>query len=209
MKIKHLSAITDKDDLVCEYNLTFSPNKSIHVLHGDAALSMTMFLASFTGDYSAFPDYPSAILHSEVTVGQSNYRLCVLHEEQGMRISANFDTERFRPNHRDTDRYVHHIEQLDRTENNLFFGGRVKYTALPRGESTRILFGFENWLTNLERQAHHSEKPLYIVDLLDYLDDSIDLAPLFDRLANLHREVFLTCYTKKEITHPRAEMIFV
>ena len=209
MKIKYLHALTaDEDDFVCEYRLNFCQSKSIHVMCGNQANLMLSFLASFLGDYSAFPSYPTAVLHSEVSLDGCDYRLCVLHEEDGMRLSANFDSENFLHNPKDTTHYVNRIRRLDKEEHSLFLSRQANLPVIPRGESTRILFAFEHWLTEIERQKDNG-KPLYIADLLDCLDESIDLSPLFNRLSALHRQVFLTCRTPKYFLHPDAELINV
>ena len=207
MKIKYLHALTaDENDFVCEYQLPFSQNKSIHVICGKQSDTMLSFLASFLGDYSAFPSYPTAVLHSEVSLDGCDYRLCVLHEEDGMRLSANFDSENFIHNPKDTTHYVNRIRRLDKEEHSLFLSRQANLPVIPRGESTRILFAFESFLTQLEKQKE-CRKPLYIADLLDCLDESIDLTPLLNRLSALHRQVFLTCRTPKYFLHPDAELI--
>lgn len=209
MKIKYLHALTaDENDFICEYRLNFCQSHSIHVMCGNQANLMLSFLASFLGDYSAFPSYPTAVLHSEVSLDGCDYRLCVLHEEDGMRLSANFDSENFLHNPQDTKRFVKSICRLDKKEHNLFLSRQANLPNIPRGESTRILFAFENFLTRLETQKE-CKKPLYIADLLDCLDESIDLVPLFNRLAALDRQIFITCRTAKHILHPDAELINV
>ena len=207
MKIKYLHALTaDENDFVCEYRLNFCQNKSIHVICGKQSDTMLSFLASLSGDYNAFPIHPTAVLHSEVILNGNEYRLCVLHEEDEVRLSVNFDSEKFLYNSKDTMQYLRRIRRLSREANTLFFSRQLNTPTCSCGESTRILFAFENFLSKLEEQKE-GKKPLYIVDLLDCLDESIDLVPLFNRLSALHRQVFLTCRTPKYFLHPDADLI--
>ena len=209
MKVKYLHALTaDENDFVCEYRLNFCQSHSIHVMCGSQANLMLSFLASFLGDYSAFPSYPTAVLHSEVSLDGCDYLLCVLHEEDGMRLSANFDSEHLIHNPKDTSHYVKSICRLDDADHNIFLSRQANLPVIPKGESTRILFAFEHWLAEIEGQKDN-KKPLYITDLLDCLDESTDLSPLLDRLSRLQRQVFLTCRTPKHFLHPDAELILV
>ena len=212
MKINNIQ-ITSASTL----NIEFATTAPICVLRGrysDLALDLVRELI---GDCSAQND-PDRIddgrfvIHADIETDNKNYDVCYIRNADFVgdcRIAANFESNSTKFSVDDTEEYLRKISERNNDYSNVFDGAAQKMDDKLMYESDRILAAFEKFIVQCENKTN-DDRPIFIYNLFDRLDESIDVRPYLDKLSALGRQVFVSvCNSHPEVCCKDTQMINV
>ena len=188
MKIKHISIISAAT-LQFECSFT-SPICVLRGRYSDLALDL---IRELIGDYGAQND-PDRIddgrfvIHTDIEMDNKNYSVCYIRNADFMgdnRLAVNFEANSIQFSEDDTREFVTKCSERDTDDTNVL----IKTAYISSCEDDR---------------------PIFIYDYFDRLDEAIDITPVLDELASLGRQVFISvCAGYPEIKHEKVQMVQV
>lgn len=188
MKIKHFE-ITSANTL----NLEFTATAPICVLHGhysDLALDL---LRELIGDFGAQNDPDRFddgrfVIHADIEMDEKDYAVCYIRGADTMgdnRLAVNFVPGSIKFSTDDTKEFLEKCNKRARDASNV-----LNKTA--------------------DMIPCDDERPIFIYDFFDRLDNAVDITPMLDKLASLGRQVFISvcnCYPTQKILCDKVQII--
>ena len=160
----------------------------------------------------ALIDDGSFVIHADVELDGKNYALCYLRNADYIgdcRIAANFKPNSTKFSVDDTEEFLHKTKERNNDYCNVFDSITKKKNGKPMSESDHILAAFEKFIAQCENKTN-DDRPIFIYNLFDRLDESIDVRPYLDKLSTLGRQVFVSvCNSYPEVCHKNTKMINV
>lgn len=156
-------------------NIEFATTSPICVFHGrysDLALDLIRELIGDCGTQND-PDRIDDgrfVIHADIEMENKNYSVCYIRNADFMgdnRLAVNFEPNSIRFSEEDTREYVVKCNELDTDNSNVL----IKTADISSCEDNR---------------------PIFIYDYFDRIDEAIDVTPIFDRLSSLGRQVFIS-----------------
>ena len=196
------------------FDLEFDPVTPICVLRGYHSELALDLIREVMGDYDMIDD-PDRIddgrfvIHATVEMDSKNYRVCYIRNADVMgeyRLAANFEPDSTVFSEQDTIEF-----DRKRTERNMYFGNVFDCSSISADarlpESKHLLNEFGSFVNKL---SDNDDRPLFIYDFFDRLDEAIDINPLLDKLSSLGKQVFISVcanYPKQKLKHPCVQLI--
>lgn len=188
MKINHFQ-ITSASTL----NIEFATTAPICVLRGrysDLALDL---MRELIGDYGAQNDPDRVddgrfVIHADIEMDNKNYNVCYIRNADFMgdnRLAVNFVPNSIRFSEDDTHEFVAKCNERDTDDSNVL----IKTADISSCEDDR---------------------PIFIYDYFDRLDEAIDITPILDDLSALGRQVFISVcagYPCKKMKHGATQIV--
>jgi hypothetical protein len=186
MKINHVS-ITSASSL----DLDFASNNPICVFYGHYSNLVLDLIREVIGDYGSIEnpnriDDGRFVVHADIEIDSKNYAACYIRNADFIgdnRLAVNFGPDSIRFSNDDTNEFVkkcnaHHIN------------------------ATNILVK----TANIESST--DDRPIFIYEYFDRIDEAVDITPVLDRLASLGRQVFISvCSAYPEIKHEKVQIV--
>lgn len=188
MKINNIQ-ITSASTL----NIEFSSTAPICVLRGrysDLALDL---MRELTGDFGAQND-PDRIddgrfvLHADVEMDGKNYAVCYIRNADFMgdnRLAVNFEPNSIRFSEDDTCEFIDKCNERDVDNHNVL-------------------------IKTADVVSCADDRPIFIYDYFDRLDEAIDITPILDKLSSLGRQVFIAVcpnYPVEKLKHDAIQIV--
>ena len=188
MKINNIQ-ITSASTL----NIEFATTAPICVLLGRYSdLALDLF-RELIGDFDAQND-PDRIddgrfvIHADIEMDNKSYNVCYIRNADFMgdnRLAVNFETNSIQFSKDHTREFVTKCSERDTDDSNVL----IKTADISSCEDDR---------------------PIFIYDYFDRLDEAIDITPVLNELAALGRQVFISvCSIYPEIKHEKVQMVQV
>ena len=186
MKINHLQI-----DSASALDFDLAITAPICILRGhysDLALDL---LRELIGDYGAQNDPDRVddgrfVIHADIEIDNKNYSVCYIRNADFMgdnRLAVNFKLNSIRFSEDDTREFVNKCNERDTDDTNV-----LTKTA--------------------DISSCEDDRPIFIYDYFDRLDEAIDITPVLDELASLGRQVFISvCAGYPEIKHEKVQMV--
>ena len=174
-------------------NLTFTPSVPICVFHGHHSDLVLDLMRELLGDYGAqnnpdrFDD-GRFVLHADIEMDGKSYDICLIRNADWMgdhRLAVNFRPNSLAFSEDDTQEFVKKCNERDKDTSNVL-------TKAIRITPT------------------NDDRPLFIYDIFDRLDEATDIRPLLDQLSALNRQVFVATYAGyplEKMRHHHVQMI--
>lgn len=190
-------------------NLEFAPTAPISVICGRNADLALDLMRELIGDYGCAND-PDRIadcrfvLHSDIEADGKTYNLCYIRNADFIgdcRIAANFKPYSLEFSADDTDEYKQKLEKRNVDNGNVFDQNKI-LTNTFLSESDLIIASFNEFLKQL---SANDDRPVFIYDFFDRIDQSTCLFPFLDALSKLGRQIFITScckFDKKKLMPP-------
>ena len=188
MKIKHFQ-ITSASTL----NIEFAITTPICVLRGRYSDLVLDLIREAIGDYGAQND-PDRIddgrfvIHADIEMDNKNYNICYIRNADFMgdnRLAVNFEPNSIRFSEDDTREFVDKCNERDVDNHNVLIKtADISYCA--------------------------DDRPIFIYDYFDRLDEAIDITPILDALSSLGRQVFIAVcsnYPPKKLKHNKVQVV--
>lgn len=210
MTIKTFSIMSDLA------SVEFTPDAPVCFIRGnesDYALDLIRELIG-NNPYSRpdLIDDGSFVIHADVELDSKNYALCYLRNAEFVgdcRIAANFQPNSTKFSVDDTEEYLCKTSERNNDYRNVFYGSAPKADNKLMSESDRILAAFETFSVQCENSTN-DDRPIFIYNLFDRLDESIDVCPYLDKLSALGRQVFVSvCTGYPDVCHKDTQVINV
>ena len=186
MKITHFQ-VTSATTL----NLEFSTTAPVCFLCGHYSDLTLDLMRELIGDYGAQNDPDRLddgrfVIHADVEMDGKNYYVCYLRNADFMgdnRLAVKFEPNSINFSEDDTGEFVDICYKRDVNASNVL---------LKKADVTPC----------------EDDRPIFIYDYFDRLDEAIDIMPILDRLGSLGRQVFIAvCAGYPEIKHEKVELI--
>lgn len=188
MKIKHFQ-ITSASTL----NIEFVATAPICVLRGhysDLALDL---MRELIGNFGAENDPDRVddgrfVIHTDIEIDSKNYSVCYIRNADLMgdnRLAANFEPNSIRFSEEDTYEFVNKCNERGTDNSNVL----IKTANINPCDDDR---------------------PIFIYDYFDRLDEAIDITPTLDKLSSLGRQVFIAVcsnYPIKKLKHNAVQTV--
>ena len=209
MKILNFNMDPTIDDYV------FQSNKPITVFCGsDSDLHLSL-LSMLFGNYGQVDiiqksESPLFILHGDVVIDNKDYSVCYIYSKnEPHRIGVNFFDNGLCCSPEDTKEYQEKILQRDIGDGNIFTFKPCAKNSLPESKHRLIQFAafYANALTDTQ---NGDDRPLFIYDFFDRIDDAEDLTTWLNDLAALGRQVFIAVgknYPTEKLEYPSVQII--
>lgn len=189
MKIKHFQ-ITSASTL----NIKFETTAPICVLRGrysDLALDL---MRELIGDYGAQNDPDRVddgrfVIHADIEMDNKNYNVCYIRNADFMgdnRLAVNFGANSIRFSEDDTREFVDKCNERDVDNHNVLI-------------KAADIFSCED------------DRPIFIYDYFDRLDEAIDITPILNKLSSLGRQVFIAVcpnYPVEKLEHDAVQIVY-
>lgn len=183
---------TSDTALNCEFALT-APICVLCGRHADLALDL---MRELIGDYGSTDDPDRVadgrfVLHSNIEMDDKIYNLCYIRNADFMgdhRIAANFQPNNIEFSVDDTNEFMCKCERRNIDDRNIFDKNKI-LTEPSLSESDLFIASFNAFLKQL---PDNDDRPLFIYDLFDRIDESIDIAPYLNALSKSGRQVFIS-----------------
>ena len=188
MKINHFQ-------ITSAYALNFDINATapICVLCGrysDLALDL---MRELIGDYGARNDPDRVddghfVIHADIEMDNKNYNACYIRNADFMgdkRLAVNFEPNSICFSEDNTCEFVNKCNERGTDNSNVF----VKTADIA---------------------SCADERPIFIYDYFDRLDEAIDITPILDKLSSLGRQVFISVcanYPTEKMQHDKVQVI--
>ena len=188
MKINHFQ-ITSASTL----NIEFATTAPICVLRGrysDLALDL---MRELIGDYGAQNDPDRVddgrfVIHADIEMDNKNYNVCYIRNADFMgdnRLAVNFESNSICFSKDDTCEFVNKCNERDTDNSNVF----VKTADIA---------------------SCADDRPIFIYDYFDRLDEAIDITPILNTLSSLGRQVFISVcgnYPSEKMKHDKVQFV--
>ena len=203
MKINHFS-VTSATSL----DLDISPTLPICVLRGNHSSLVLDLIRELIGDYGATED-PDRIddgrfvIHADVEIDGKDYAICYIRNADFMgdnRIAVNFNPNSIAFSIEDTHEFERKRAERNKNDGNVFDASK-RITDIRLSESERRLAQFDHFMKSLSMD---DDRPLFIYDFFDRIDEALDTRPYLDHLASLGRQVFVSVCAD----HPLEKMMY-
>ena len=173
-------------------NIEFAATAPICVLRGrysDLALDL---MRELIGDYDAQNnpnrvDDGRFVIHASIEMDNKNYDVCYIRNADFMgdnRLAVNFEPKSIDFSEDDTREFVDKCNERDMDNTNVLI-------------KTADIFSSED------------DRPIFIYDYFDRLDEAIDIASILDKLSSLGRQVFIsvcTGYPCEKMAHKKVQI---
>ena len=173
-------------------NVEFASTLPISVLRGrysDLALDL---LRELVGDFGAQNDPDRVddgrfVIHADIEMDNKNYDVCYIRNADFMgdnRLAVNFEPDSIGFSEDDTREFVDKCNERDTDNSNVL----IKTADISSCEDNR---------------------PIFIYDYFDRIDEAIDVTPIFDRLSSLGRQVFISVcagYPCEKMAHKKVQI---
>ena len=186
MKINNLQ-ITSASALDFDLAIT-APICILRGHYSDLVLDLTRELI---GDYGVQNDPDRVddgrfVIRADIEMDIKNYTVCYIRNADFMgdnRLAVNFEPNSIRFSEDDTREFVDKCNERDTDDSNVL----IKTADISSCEDDR---------------------PIFIYDYFDRLDEAIDITPVLNELASLGRQVFISvCSIYPEIKHEKVQMV--
>ena len=186
MKINNLQ-ITSASALDFDLAIT-APICILRGHYSDLVLDRTRELI---GDYGVQNDPDRVddgrfVIRADIEMDNKNYNVCYIRNADFMgdnRLAVNFEPNSIRFSEDDTREFVDKCNERDTDDSNVL----IKTADISSCEDDR---------------------PIFIYDYFDRLDEAIDITPVLNELASLGRQVFISvCSIYPEIKHEKVQMV--
>lgn len=186
MKINNLQ-ITSASALDFDLAIT-APICILRGHYSDLVLDLTRELI---GDYGVQNDPDRVddgrfVIRADIEMDNKNYNVCYIRNADFMgdnRLAVNFEPNSIRFSEDDTREFVDKCNERDTDDSNVL----IKTADISSCEDDR---------------------PIFIYDYFDRLDEAIDITPVLNELASLGRQVFISvCSIYPEIKHEKVQMV--
>ena len=188
MKINHFQITS-----AYAINLDFTATAPICVLRGrysDLALDL---MRELIGDYGAQNDPDRVddgrfVLHADIEMDSKNYNVCYIRNADFMgdnRLAVNFVPNSIRFSKDDTREFIDKCNERDTDNTNVLI-------------KTADIFPAED------------DRPIFIYDYFDRLDEALDIAPVLDKLSSLGRQVFISVcagYPCEKMSYEKVQIV--
>ena len=197
-------------------SVEFTPDASVCFIRGNESDCVLDHVRELIGNnpYSTpdLIDDGSFVIHADVEMDGKNYALCYLRIDEFVgdcRLAANFQPNSTKFSVDDTEEYLRKTSERNNDYSNIFDGTAEKTDDELLSESDRILAAFEKFIVQCENKTN-DDRPIFIYNLFDRLDESIDVRPYLDKLSALGRQVFVSvCNSHPEVCCKDTQMINV
>ena len=188
MKIKNFQ-ITSAPTI----NIEFASTLPISVLRGRYSDLAIDLLREVIGDFDAQND-PDRIddgrfvIHADIEMDNKNYDVCYIRNADFMgdnRLAVNFEPNSVHFSEDDTREFVDKCNERDTDHTNVLI-------------KTADIFSSED------------DRPIFIYDYFDRLDEAIDITPILDKLSSLGRQVFIAVcpnYPVEKLKHDEVQIV--
>lgn len=193
----------------------FPAETPITVFSGRDADVQLCCLQMLIGDYSRYglvenTAYANCLLHADVEMDGKNYAVCYIGETDGAyRIGVNFPACDLHPSMADTEEYLDKVQTRVNGDTNVFSLQACNRNDLP--ESRRLTHGLDVFLKIARKESEPGDdRPLFIYDFFNRIDEAEPLTPWLDELAVLGRQVFISVgenYPTEKLSHPSVQII--
>ena len=188
MKIKNFQ-ITSASTLNTEFSST-APICALRGRYSDLALDL---LRELIGDFGAQNDPDRMddgrfVIHADIEMDNKNYDVCYIRNADFMgdnRLAVNFEPNSVHFSEDDTREFVDKCNKRDTDHTNVLI-------------KTADIFSSED------------DRPIFIYDYFDRLDEAIDITPILDKLSSLGRQVFIAVcpnYPVEKLKHDEVQIV--
>jgi len=171
--------------------LTLTATVPLCILRGRHSDLVLDWMRELIGDFDT-PSHPDRVdsgrfvIHAEVEIDHKHYKVCYIRnaEDTGEhRLAVNFETNSIHFSEDDTREFMAKCSERHRHNRNVL---RNTVDIAPGDD----------------------DRPLFLYDSFDRLDEAIDITPVLDKLASLGRQVFIAvCQGYPTITHDKVQMV--
>lgn len=170
MKIKQFQ-ITSASTLNIEFAIT-APICVLRGRYSDLALDL---IREVIGDYGAQNDPDRVddgrfVIHADMNMDNKSYNVCYIRNADFMgdnRLAVNFEPNSIRFSEDDTHEFVDKCNERDTDNSNVL-------------------------MKTADITSRNDDRPIFIYDYFDRLDEAIDITPILDKLLSLGRQVFIS-----------------
>jgi hypothetical protein len=149
-------------------------NSSVCVIHGRNSDLVLDLLRELMCDFNAQNDADRIddgrfVIHADVEMDGKDYSVCCIRNADFLgdtRFAVNFDPNRTRFSEDDTKEYIHKCNERNSDNSNVMF-------------------------KNITPSDQSDDRPIFIYDVLDHLDEAIDVAPFIKDLSDRKNQVFI------------------
>lgn len=188
MKINHFG-ITSASTLDVEFSLTL-PICILHGRYSDLAIDL---MRELIGDYGAQNDPDRVddgrfVIHADIEMDGKKYSVCYIRNADFMgdnRLAVNFEPNSFHFSEDDTREFVDKCNERDKDYSNVL-------------------------IKTADIASCADDRPIFIYDYFDRLDEAIDITPILDKLSSLGRQVFIAVcsnYPIENLKHNAAQIV--
>ena len=188
MKINHFQ-ITSAAAL----NLDFTATAQICVLRGRYSELVLDLMRELIGDFGAQNDPDRVddgrfVLHADIEMDNKSYNVCYIRNADFMgdnRLAVNFEPNSVGFSGDDTHEFVGKCNGRDTDNSNVL-------------------------IKTAEVSSCADDRPIFIYDYFDRLDEAIDITPVLDRVSSLGRQVFISVcanYPTEKLKHDKVQVI--
>jgi hypothetical protein len=186
MKINNLQ-ITSASALDFDLAIT-APICILRGHYSDLVLDLTRELI---GDYGAQNDPDRVddgrfVIHADIEMGNKNYSVCYIRNADFIgdnRLAVNFEPNRIQFSEDDTREFLDQCHKRDTDNSNVL-------------------------IKTADITAPDDDRPIFLYDYFDRLDEAIDITPILDKLASPGKQVFISvCSGYPEIKHEKVQMV--
>ncbi len=196
------------------FDLSAALTAPICVFHGRYSALALDLMRELIGDDRAVesPDRIEDgrfVLHANVKMDDKDYALCYIRNADFMgdkRIAVNFKPGGMDFSRDDTDEYLRKIKKCHTNDSNVFVKSKGAADACL-SEGDRQIAAFNRFI---EQIPDGDERPLFIYDFFDHIDEAIDVIPYLDRLVALGRQIFVSVgatYPIETLMHDAVRLI--
>ncbi len=176
-------------------HLAFSPTTPICVLRGNHADTALDLMRELIGDYGAQNDPDRVddgcfVIHADIEMDNKIYNVCYIRNADFMgdnRLAVNFEPDSIRFSKDDTREFVDKCNERDTGNSNVL-------------------------IKTADVASCADDRPVFIYDYFDRLDEAIDATPILDKLSSLGRQVFISVcanYPIEKMKHDKVQVIDV
>ena len=179
-------------------NLDFDITSKVSVIWGNFSTLALDLMREIIGDsfhQASLDAYDDGrfVMWADMSIDGKEYGVSYIRNADTMgdnRIAVNFEPDSIEFSLDDTREYISKTNEYNLDFDNVFFKSRAKAGEKALSESCRVIEGFELWVESCLVNST-DKRPIFIYDLLDYIDDACDVGKIFDMLSAFGRQVFI------------------
>ncbi len=209
MKILNFNVDPNLDDYI------FPSDKPITVFCGNDSDLHLSLLNVLLGNYDQSDiiekeESSLFLLHSDVKMDHKDYSVCYIYSKtEPHRIGVNFSDDGMGCSPEDTKEYQEKALQRNVGDGNIFTLKPYAKNSLPESKHRlmQLAIFYANAVTDTQ---NGDDRPLFIYDLFDHIDEAEDLTPWLNDLAALGRQVFIAVgdgYPTEKLNHPSVQIL--
>lgn len=186
MKVNNL-LITSASSL----NIDLTVTAPVCVLRGRYSELALDLIRELLGDYGAQNDPDRVddgrfVIHAGIEMDNKNYNVCYIRNADFLgdnRLAVNFESNSIAFSEDDTRDFAHKCNERGRDNSNVL-------------------------INTADVILCDDDRPIFIYDCFDRLDEAIDITPILERLASLGRQIFISvCPGYTEINHEKVQTV--